>query len=141
MAAVPFKVKNGIDQVLKDPRSGDGSILGDVADQENRDAAAFSHHHKSAGRLAYLADASGRRFQRRGEDGLDRIDNQSLRLEVLHLNEDFFQGSFCEDVKTLGIYPHSGAAEFYLAGRLLGGNIEYASRRFCKMVGCLQKQG
>ena len=44
--AIGFKIQHGIDHVFQHPRTGNGSVFGDMADQNDRDFALFGHPHQ-----------------------------------------------------------------------------------------------
>ena len=54
MAALAFKVQNGVDHVLYHPRPGDLAILGDVAHQNDRNTALLGEGHQFMCRRADL---------------------------------------------------------------------------------------
>src|SRR6185437_11044245 len=74
--ALALEVENRVDDVLERLRAGNAAALGHVADDEHRGAALFGVAHEPRGALAHLADVARRAFEVRGEQRLDRIDDE-----------------------------------------------------------------
>ena len=76
VAALALEVEHGVDHVLEHARAGDGAVLGDVADQQDGDAAALGERDQRLRRGAHLGDRAGRAVDRVEPHGLDRIDHR-----------------------------------------------------------------
>ena len=64
-----------VDHVLDHARAGDLAVLGDVADEDHGRAGRLGEADQGLGAAAHLRDGAGRRFDRLGPHGLDRIDD------------------------------------------------------------------
>ena len=76
MAALALEVEDSIDHVFEHPRAGDLSVLGDVANDEQGDAAPLGDPDQRLGGGAHLGDRARRRLERVDMHGLYRIDDQ-----------------------------------------------------------------
>ena len=76
MIRISLKVKNGVDQMLQHPRSGDCSILCDVAGKKDGHPRGFSERLKAGGTFPYLRDRACSGWDIGRVDGLDRIDDR-----------------------------------------------------------------
>ena len=79
MAALAFEIKHRVDHVLEHTGAGDGAVLGDVADQQDGDAAALGEVDQRLRGAADLRDGAGRAVDRVEPHGLDRIDHRHAR--------------------------------------------------------------
>ncbi len=76
VVAVALEVEHGVDEMLEDAGTGNCAFLGDMPDQDDRDAGGFGPVHDPGGRFADLTDAAGCGIEIGGVDGLDRVDDQ-----------------------------------------------------------------
>ncbi len=127
MTGVALEVEDGVDHVLEHARTGDGTVFGDVPDDAGGDALALGDLHQLTGALAHLADRAGGRLEGGGEDGLDRVDDEEVGLEVAHALADDLEGGLGEQVEIVGRHPEAGGAQFDLAQRLFGGHVKGAA--------------
>jgi len=97
VAGVPFKIEDRIHHVLEDLGTGNRSVLRDMADQKNRDAALFRKQDQLFGCLAHLSHAARRGRQDRGINRLDGIDHDHGRGDGLDLLQDIVQRNFYEN--------------------------------------------
>ena len=63
MAALAFEIEHGIDHVLEHPRAGDHALLGDMADQQQAEAAALGEPDQLGRRGPHLGHGSRRRIR------------------------------------------------------------------------------
>ena len=73
MAAVAFETQHGIDHVLQHSRPGDTALLGNVADQHQREVAGLGQADQLERRRAHLRDGARRAFDRVHPHRLDRV--------------------------------------------------------------------
>ena len=73
VAALALEVEHGVDHVLDDARAGDLAVLGDVADEDDRGAAALGEGDELVGGGADLGDRAGGAVDVVGPEGLDRV--------------------------------------------------------------------
>ena len=97
MAALALEVEHGVDHVLEQSRPGDGAVLGDVADQESRQAGFFRQHDDRA-------RASRTWAMLPGADGIAEekiVCTESITeqagLDFLDVIENSLQRGFAED--------------------------------------------
>ena len=74
--AITLELADDIDQVLEHARTRNTSVLGDMADQEHRDAALLGHGDQCSRDRAHLRHAAGRPLGLRRGDGLHRVDHE-----------------------------------------------------------------
>jgi len=77
--AFALERQHRVDHVLDHPRAGDLTVLGDVADQDHRRAAALGEANQRLRRAAHLAHGARSGFDRVAPHGLDGIDDDELR--------------------------------------------------------------
>ena len=75
MAAVAFEIQHRVDHVLQHARTGDGAVLGDVADQHQREFARLGELDQLEAGGAHLRHRAGRAVDRVEPHGLDRVDH------------------------------------------------------------------
>jgi hypothetical protein len=82
---VALELDHDVDEVLEDARTGDRAVLGHVADEEDRDAAALGRLDEAGRHLADLADVAGRPLDLSAGDGLHGVDDDEVGLHGLDL--------------------------------------------------------
>ncbi len=137
MTGVPLKVKDRIHHVLKHARTGDRTILGDMANDESRHPFTFGEVHQTSGAFPHLADTTRRRFKCCGKNRLDGINHQESRLQFLDPFENPFEGGLCQQIEIFSIDIQTTGTQFDLTGRLFCGYIKDRSG-FCPPTGGLQ---
>ena len=94
VAALALEVEHGVDHVLDHARAGDLALLGDVADQDHRDAAALGEGGELVRAGADLGDRARRALDVVDPHGLDRVDDGELRRLGLERGQDVAQVGF-----------------------------------------------
>ena len=77
--ALALELQHAVDEVLEHARAGQRAVLGDVADEDHRDAARLGELHDLRGDLAHLADRARRAGQLAGAQRLHGVDHAHLR--------------------------------------------------------------
>ena len=72
--AIALELADDIDQVLEHARTRNTAVLGDMADQEHRDAPLLGHGDQCSRDRAHLRHTAGRPLGLRRGDGLHRVD-------------------------------------------------------------------
>ncbi len=85
--AVTLEVQHDVDEVLQRPRTGDGAVLGDVADEQHGDAGGLGRHRECGGDGADLGDAAGDAVDLGGRHGLHRVHDDQRGLHLLDVAE------------------------------------------------------
>ena len=75
---VAFEAEHRVDDVLEHPRPGEVAIFGDMADEDDRDAATLRLRHQTMRASAYLHDAAGWRAELGIGHRLDAVDDDQL---------------------------------------------------------------
>ena len=123
---VPLAVEGDhhVDQVLERARPGDRAVLGDVADEDRRHAAALGDGAERAGHGADLGGAAVGAVDGGGADRLDAVEDQQRGIDRLDVREDGGELRLRREVEVrvqgadpLGAQPH-------LRGGLLAGHHE-----------------
>ncbi len=125
--ALALEREHAVDEVLEHARTGERALLGDVADQHDRDAARLGDAHQAPGDLAHLPDRSRRPGQPGRMQRLDRVDDADVGALGLDRRDDRLEVGLGDDrdrqrgrAEPLGAQPHLG-------GRLLAGDVEDAA--------------
>ena len=88
VVAVALDLEDGVDAVLERARARDGSILGHVADEEDRDPGLLGDPEKARRRLSHLHDRAGRRAELGRVERLHRVDHADLGPDSLERRAD-----------------------------------------------------
>ena len=139
VVAVAFELQDDIDDVLEDLRAGDGPVLGDVADDDDRRSGRFGVFEQGGGAFADLRHAAGRRVDLLGVDRLDRVDDHQVGPLLGDLCDDVFEQRLGVDQTLLVADPDAGCAHLDLLGRLLARDVE-RSEPVCR-EGDLEREG
>ena len=76
--ALALELEHAVDQVLEHARAGERALLGDVADEEDGDAACLGEPRDAVGDLSHLADRPGGAGEVGRVKGLHRVDHADL---------------------------------------------------------------
>ena len=87
MMPVALERQHRVDDVLKSARACEGALLGDVTDEQDRDAAVLGQPHEGVRALSNLTDAAGCRRQCGVGNGLDRVDDEDGGIHRVDLTQ------------------------------------------------------
>ena len=140
--AVALEVQHHVDEVLEHPRTGDGAVLGHVADEHGGDVAGLGDPDQRGRDLLDLGDAAGRRPRRRPRrwSGWSRRPAASGRTCSMWVStaprsvSAARKSSSCDAVGAVGAQPDLG-------GRLLAGDVEDPLPHPSGLGGHLEQQG
>ena len=105
--------------------SGDLPLLRDMPDQEKGCAGRFGVAHEIEGGGAHLGDRARSRFERRGPDGLDRIDGDDARRGcAIEGCQDVFDGSRRTQRHRRVAELHPGGPQTHLRHRFLARDVD-----------------
>ncbi len=76
--SVAFEIEHGVDQVFEHARTGNGAILGHMADDDDADARALGEAHQLGGAFLELRNRPGRGADGSQLHGLDGVDDEQL---------------------------------------------------------------
>ena len=82
VVALSLEREDGVDDVLEHTGSGEGPVLGDMADQQGGNGRRLGHLQQLRGALADLGDRPGRGSQLGVEHGLDGVDDDNVGAQV-----------------------------------------------------------
>ena len=146
--ALALHREHRIDDVLERARTGQAAVLGDMADEQHRDAAALGHLGELQRPLAHLQYAA-RRGRKFGEiarlNGIDEEDLDGTRSALIdrHAFPDGFEHAleiaFREHGEMLA-RTQPRRAQLQLPGRLLARDIQHAPSLLHQARGHLQKE-
>ena len=105
--------------------AGYAAFLVDVPYQYDGSVRLFGETQDGGGAFAYLGYASRRRFQRFSRDGLYGIYNDQVRVRILYMYINLFQGRFADDEAIVGNVCQPVGAQLQLAGAFFSGDVEY----------------
>ena len=140
MVALALEVQHGVDEMLEHARPGEGAFLGDVTDEEGRDAPALGQGHQPSSALAHLRDATRRRFEIGQEHRLDRVDDQRAGLHVVEMRLHDRQIVLRPEQEPVGRDAEPVSAHLHLHRGLLGGDVQDRRGSLRQRPGRLEKQ-
>ena len=140
MMLLTLEVEHGVDQVLEDTRPGQGSLLGDMADQERRDPSPLGDRHEPSPALPNLGHAAGGGLQRGQKHGLDRVDDQDLWLHGVELGLHGDEIGLRPQEQSIAADAQALGAQLHLGGRLLGRHVQDRRRRRRQRASRLDEQ-
>ena len=127
MAAQALEIEHGIDHVLDDLGPGDLAVLGDMADQHQRQAAALSVTNQRRCAAAKLGDRAGRGLDALGPECLDRIDDDEGRwCRASKRRYDIGEIGLSAERDRRLLEPETLGAHAHLRGRLFAREINDA---------------
>ncbi len=127
LRAFAFERQHRIDHVLDHARAGDLAVLGDVADQDDGGAGFLRKPNERLRGRPHLRHRAGRRFDRVGPHGLDRIDHDQARHRAFGQGrDDVLDGGFGRQLHRRVCKAEPLGAEPHLRDRLLAGDIDGA---------------
>ena len=109
VVAVALELEDAVDEVLEHARPGDGAVLRDVADEDDRDARLLRDPQEASGRLAHLRDGARGRSERRRVERLHRVDDADVGPLRLERRADGVELGLREDLDRLGAAEPSRA--------------------------------
>ena len=124
-----LEIQHGVDHMFEYPRTGQRTLLGHMADQEDRRAALLGEAHQQRRALAHLGYAAGGRGQLFGEDGLDRVDHHHLGFLQTRGGDDAFDAGFGHDLELVFRQAQAARTHGHLLLGFLAGDIERGKAR------------
>ena len=109
------------------PRPGDRAVLGDVADEDGRDAALLGDPDQRGRDLADLADVARRPVDLGARDGLHGVDDEQVGLDLVDVAEDGGQVGLGGEVEVVVQRADAIGAQPHLGRGLLAGDVERAA--------------
>ncbi|OIQ77353.1 hypothetical protein GALL_409510 [mine drainage metagenome] len=79
--ALAFKLEDYIHEVLKHPRTCDGTVLCHMADEDDGDVAILCDSDEGVGNLTHLGDSARGAFDSIAGNGLDAVHDQKIGLD------------------------------------------------------------
>ena len=100
---IAFEVDDGIDDVLDDLGPGERALLGDMADEHDRDPAALGEVDEFHAAFAQLRDRARGGRQVRLIDHLDRVDDHHAGVDLVNLVGDALDVGLGEDQQVIAV--------------------------------------
>ncbi len=138
--AVAFEMQHHVDEMFQRARSGDGPVLGDVADEDQRDAVGLRGGGQRGGDRAHLRDAAGDAVGLGGGHGLHRVHDDQRGLDRRNVVQHRVQVGLGGQVNLVSAAADAVGAQPDLAGGLLTGDIQRAPARLRPAMGDLEQQ-
>ena len=123
---VALELDHDVDEVLEHARAGDRAVLGDVADEEHRDATGLRGLDQRGGDLAHLGDVAGGALDLGAADGLHGVDDDEVGVERLDLAEHRREVGLAREVEGAGHRLDALGTGAHLCGGLLTADVEDA---------------
>ena len=127
VARLALERHHHIHQVLEQLGACDHPVLGDMADQNHRDAPGLGKVLKARGDLPNLAHRSRHRVHIIEDGGLDRVDNNQNGLHVFDLRHDRIARGLGKQEEIWVQAVDAPGAQRHLFGRLLSGHVDHGS--------------
>ena len=118
--------------MLQNFRAGDVAFLGDVADQDDRDACLLGESQEYGGDFLDLGDRAGSRINSLREHCLDRVHNHQVRFDITSLRDHVLNQCLTVDLTVGGITAQAVGAHLDLPQAFLTGDIEGLEGRAAK---------
>ena len=119
-------MQHDVDQVFKRTRPGDGAVLGDMADEDQRHTGGFRRGGQRGGHRPHLGDPAGDTVGVSAGHGLHRVDDDERGLHRLDMAEHRLQVGLGGQVELVMAAAGPVGAHPDLAPRLLAGDIQRA---------------
>ena len=124
IVAVALELQNDIDDMFQNLRSRDCSLFGNVAYDENWNAAAFGIFEQRCGTFANLRHTPCRRVDKVGVHRLNRVDDHHVGTYLVNLRHDVFEQCLRVDDALLVADADTLGTQFDLLCRLLARDIQ-----------------
>src|SRR5690349_836310 len=124
-----FEIEHHIDYMLHQFGTRYIAILGDVANQDDRDRLLFGDLLQTIAALPDLADRTGHGFQVKGIHGLYGINDHYTGIDLVDGLEDIEQIGFSEHVAVFAFNTESFCAQFDLHRTFLSRYVEQTQGR------------
>ena len=121
---IAFEVQHRVDQVLEHARTGDGAVLGHVADDDDADARALGEAHQLRRAFLELRDRAGRRAHRGELHGLDGVDDQQLHALLAGARHHGFEVGVGDHAQVRTAHAEPPGAHADLRRGLLGRQVQ-----------------
>ena len=121
---VTFEVQNHVYEMLERARSGDGAVLGDVADQKHRDSTGLGQGGQGAGDGLDLSHAADDPVDVGSKHGLHRVDDDQCRFDLLDVAEDGREIGFGRQIHPFVDRVGAICPKSNLTGRLLARDVQ-----------------
>jgi hypothetical protein len=126
---IALEVQHRVDHVLEHSGTGQGALLGHVADEHEAHTGALGRARQLRGALAHLRHGSGRGLQVSRVQGLDRVDHRDLRPLLLDRGEDAIEGDLGHQPHPLALDADPARPQGDLRRRLLATDVQHRHPR------------
>src|SRR6266513_2143058 len=109
VVAVALELEHAVDEMLEHARTGDGAVLGHMADEEGGDVSLLRNPQESRRRLTNLRDRAGSGADLRRVERLHRVDHADLGPLALQRRADGLELRLREDLDVPGAAETGGA--------------------------------
>jgi hypothetical protein len=133
-------MQHDVDQVFQRPGPGDGSVLGDMADENQRHTGGFRCGGQRRGHRAHLGDTAGDAVGVSAGHGLHRVDDDERGLHHVDMAEHCLQVGLGGQVQLVMAAAGPVGAHADLATGLLAGDIQRAPTGRCPLMSHLEQQ-
>jgi len=121
---VALKLQDSVDNMFENARTGETSLFGYVADEDDRYVALLGDIYELLGAAADLTHAAGEGTECRVVDRLDRVDHNELRSGFFDRVDDVWQRCLCVQPKLSLCCPQSLSAQLNLLSAFFSGDVE-----------------
>ena len=124
LALIALEIQHAVHHVFQNFGSCDAAFLVDVTDDKRREALILGRAHDPHRAFPHLADAAGRGVGVGVKHGLDGIDDQNGRVQLVDGAEHGRDIRLCKDIDLSAVHPEALRAHFDLALALLAGDVK-----------------
>ena len=138
---IALEREHRVDHVLEHPRTGERTLLGDVADEDHRDVSLLGQAHQAMGALPHLSDGTGSGGQLGVEDRLDRVDHDDRGPKLVDMAQHPGEVGLGGQIQPLVQCAQPFGAAAHLLRGLLGRQVEHRGARTRRRGQDLEEQG
>ena len=120
---VALELQHRVDYVLEHLGASNAPLFVDMPHEQHRRVGLLGKLQQRGGTLAHLPYTAGRRLHGRGGDGLYRVDDHDVRVDVADVYENIFERSLAHDIAVGSTAANALGAQLQLAGTLLARHI------------------
>ncbi len=114
---------DNVDEVFEQPWSRDRAVLGYVADEDDGNSPFFRDANDGGGDLTHLRDTAGQPVDGVGRNGLNRVDNDERRFDLVNVTEDGPKVGFGGEKERVDERAGAFGTQADLADRFLGTDV------------------
>ena len=129
--SLALEIEHSIDDMLEHTRTCKRAVLRDMTDDKSGDAIRLCYAKKFNGTFPHLGDTARRALDIRSKEGLNRIDDEEVGLDVFNVRFNLFEVGLTDDIERVGDRMQTVGTHANLARALLPRHIKTAPATPC----------